>query len=74
MPIQLITDKVINAIVSSTKPNKVIFTSLDQKFKVDDTELGKIYISDLMNGLIGKSVFGSGFPTLYRKYPAIRVL
>jgi len=31
-------------------------------------------LSEVVNGLVKKAVFGTGFPIAYRHYPVIRIL
>jgi hypothetical protein len=36
--------------------------------------LAKYSITEVVKGFIGKPVFGTGFPAVYRRFPVIRVL
>jgi hypothetical protein len=36
--------------------------------------LAKYSMTSVVNGLVGKTVFGNGFPTVMRRYPVIRIL
>lgn len=64
----------INAEVQSTGIFGLALTSTDPNYKVESTFLAQYSITEILNGLVGKNLFGSGFPSIYRRYPAVRVL
>ena len=67
-------ERSINAVVQSTGIFGVTFTSVDPNYKVDSIYLAQYSITEVLNGLVGKQLFGSNFPSLYRRYPVIRLL
>ncbi len=64
----------INAEVQSTGIFGLAFTSVDPNYKVESMFLAQHSITEILNGFVGKNLFGSGFPSIYRRYPAIRIL
>lgn len=58
--------------------NAVIFgdkyISVDPKFVVTNPYIARYSVSALVKGMIGRTVFGTGWPTFVRKYPVLRVL
>jgi hypothetical protein len=50
------------------------FISLDPKYVVSDIYVAKYSIGQVLNGLVGKALFGTGFPTIRRRYPVVRIL
>jgi hypothetical protein len=50
------------------------FISLDSRYVVSDIYVAKYSITSVLGGLAGKALFGTGFPTVRRRYPVIRVL
>lgn len=71
---QIGQEKSIDAVVQSTGIFGASFTSVDPNYKVDSIYLAQYSITEVLNGLVGKSLFGSNFPSLYRRYPVIRLL
>jgi hypothetical protein len=59
--IQIVLEKNINVVVRSTSMFGVNFTSLDPNYNVENVELGKYFVGQVLKGLVGQSVFGSGF-------------
>lgn len=59
--IQIVLEKNINVVVRSTSMFGVNFTSIDPNYKVENVELGKYFVGQVLKGLVGQSVFGSGF-------------
>jgi hypothetical protein len=47
---------------------------VDPKYQISSVYLAKYSITEVLNGLVGKEVFGSNYPLVYRRYPAIRLL
>ncbi len=60
-------------VVQSTGVYGDFYTSLDGKHKVTSEYLSKYSLSEVLNGLVKKTVFGTGFPIVYRRYPVIKV-
>lgn len=50
-----------------------IYRSLDPKFQVASQYIAKYSIVQVLNGLVGKPVFGTGFPLIKRRYPVIEI-
>lgn len=67
-------EKAVKVIVQSTGIFGASFTSLDPNYKVESIYLAQYSITEILNGLVGKALFGSDFPTLYRRYPVVRIL
>lgn len=49
------------------------YRSLDPKFQVTSDNLAKHFIGEVLNGLVGKPIFGNGFPLIKRRYPVIQI-
>jgi hypothetical protein len=47
---------------------------LDPNFVVTDPYTAKYAVYAVLRGLIGKNVFGTGWKTINRKYPVIRIM
>jgi hypothetical protein len=41
---------------------------------ISNLYLAKYSISEVLKGLVDKTVFGTGFKTVYRRYPSVLVL
>ena len=67
-------EKSVKVVVQSTGIFGASFTSLDPNYKVESIYLAQYSITEILNGLVGKGLFGSDFPTLYRRYPVVRIL
>lgn len=63
----------MRVVVQSTGVFADSYRSLDPKFQVTSTYLAKHFIGEVLNGLVGKTVFGNGFPLIKRRYPVIQV-
>jgi hypothetical protein len=50
------------------------YYSLDSNFVVTNPYVAKYALTAVVKGLIGKPAFGTGWPTIERKYPVARVL
>ena len=50
------------------------YYAIDPNFVVTDPYVARYALTAVLKGLIGKTVFGTGWPTFSRKYPVIRVL
>jgi len=50
------------------------YRSLDPKFQVSSQYIAKYSIGEVLKGLSSKAVFGTGFPLIKRRYPAIEIL
>ena len=49
------------------------YTSVDSNYKIENTFIAKDSIIAILNGLIGQSLFGTGYPLMRRHHPVIRV-
>lgn len=52
----------------------LVWRSLDSNYQLGDPYVASYSITEILNGLVGKTVFGTDFPTIYRRYPVVRVL
>ena len=50
-----------------------VYRSLDPKFQVLSQYLAKHFIAEVLNGMVGKNVFGTGFPLIRRRYPVVQI-
>ena len=35
--------------------------------------MAKHFIAEVLNGMVGKNVFGTGFPLIRRRYPVVQI-
>lgn len=47
------------------------YRSIDPKFQITSQYLAKHFIGEVLKGMVGKTVFGHGFPLIKRRYPVI---
>lgn len=64
----------VRAVVQSTGVYGATYKSTNSKWVLTNENIAKYSLSEVLNGLVGKTVFGTGFPLLSRKYPSSRVL
>jgi len=50
------------------------YYTIDPKFVVTDPYVARYTLTAVLKGLVGRTVFGTGWKTFERKYPVIRVL
>lgn len=60
--------------ISSTGVYGDKYFALDPNFVVTNPYNARYALQAVLNGLIGKNGFGTGWPTFTRKYPVLRVL
>lgn len=66
--------KSIRVEVESAGMFGLVWRSLDSNYQLGDPYVASYSITEILNGLVGKTVFGTDFPTIYRRYPVVRVL
>ena len=47
---------------------------MDSKYQISSYYLASHSLGQVVKKLAGSNLFGSGFPTLFRRYPVIKVL
>ena len=62
----------MNTRITYTGGLNIVFESVGQ-YIVTDYKLASYYVISIMKSLVGKTTFGSGFPTTYRKYPVLKI-
>jgi len=63
----------VRVVVQSAGAFGYSYRSIDPKFQVTSVYLATHFIGEVLNGLVGKTVFGNGFPLIKRRYPVIQV-
>ena len=63
----------MRVVVLSTGVFSDSYRSLDPKFQVTSIYYAKHFIGEVLNGLVNKPVFGTGFPLIKRRYPVMQI-
>lgn len=49
------------------------FEAIDPVFEVKETAIAQLLLKDVLNGMQGLKTFGTGWKTVYRRYPAVKM-
>ncbi len=71
---QIGEEESVRAVIQSVGIFGDSYRSIDSKFQVSSQLIAKYSIVQVLNGLVGQALFGTGFPLIKRRYPVIELV